>query len=397
MAFEKIRRQRSGTRQQEHESAPRSKVHEARYSFGDERDTKGLEAGFSNTSMGEVWRDQRLREQYRNVGFHMHGKTFLSMYTKMQDLETGKEPKLTDAERNMREDVRKEFVYRVAIANACGKLLTKDVFKGVQDENHISNRLVGELGEQRALDLIRPRLVNLVGEPNGTESLLDLHQALQQLRGIYATKNYQKASVRIDRVSKRYDLTPEEYADITRGGNMFEIAGRARRQLQEGMGWVGKTLHFLPDSIRGLKVGYAGWREDHAHSIQQMRQVRSQALDIIRRVLDEDFFKAVDKEIMSGDEGKTEDTLAAKESADAKFARGMTAEDMTAKRDTAWAEYLRTHPGDNNEGTYGTWEKGDFVKAQKQEIKSHSGGWLVALVTALFDVRRKEMKKPSFT
>lgn len=399
MAFENLRQKRGTLRQQEHESTERTKVHDARYSHGDERDTRGLDARFAETSMKEIWRDERMREQYRNVGFHSDdNKLFLSMFTKMQDIEAGKDVKLTDEERGVRETVRREFVYRAAIAKACDKLLVKDIFKGVGDANLMVNRLVGEVGEKRALELIKPRLLNLVGEPQGTEDLQKLHQALRQMHGLYASKDYQKVSASIEQIRKRYNLSAEDYADLTRGGDVNMVASRVHERLQEGLGFFGRLRHSLPDYIRGMKVGAVAQQEELAQSMRGIRNLRNEALEVISHVLDEDFFKNIDKEIVVQDEQTTDEALASRENENATFARGMTLEDMTAKRDAAWAERLRTNPAENTEPAYDAWVKKDFLTAQRKDIKERGQGrgWLATLVAALFDTRWKEMKKPAF-
>src|SRR5262249_15419306 len=103
----------------------RDEIHEQRWQTRGERRTTEYDSE-SDLPMSEVYRNKNLLEEYKKVGFHEHGKAFLSMMEKWE-----KDEELTGPDREMREDVREVCVTRLGIVKACEKLLTPDVFKGV--------------------------------------------------------------------------------------------------------------------------------------------------------------------------------------------------------------------------------------------------------------------------
>jgi hypothetical protein len=345
----------------------------------------------ADVPMSEIFKDKRQYEQYKRVGFHERGEAFLRMIEKWE-----KDQELDEGDRDMREDVRTVYVTRMGIVKACDKLLTKDVLKGVGDAQHGINRLVGELGEQRTLDLIKPRLINLVGDENGTESLTELWQALRDMHGVYRSAGFNKVYSRIERYRAQYGITPAKWVEIQSGGNWHEIAGRAYGEFQKQHGFFGKMWHQIPHLWHAAKIGFAGWREERNGAMERLRETRSRALDVLSLVLGEDFQKLIDKEIKSGNPAETERALKDQQRQQSEMANGLTEAELTQYRDAQWENYARNNPTENNTAGYDNWLENDFTPTYRDNVRAQSGdGWFARMVQTLFSIRLENIPRPA--
>ncbi len=368
----------------------REDIHKFRYQTRRERTTTEMDVE-ADATMQQIYKDKKQYEQYKKVGFHEHGKPFLEMIEKWE-----KDQKLDDDERNMREEVRSEHVTRMGIVKSCERLLTPDIFKGVGDAQHLVNRLAGELGEQRALDLIKPRLINLVGEENGTESLTELWQALRDLHGVYKTNGFNKVYSRIDRYREQYGITPAKWVEIQSGGNWGEIRSRAYGEFQKQHGFFGRMWHSIPNAWHASKIGFAGWREERNGAMQRLRETRSRALDVLSLVLGEDFQQVIDKEIKTGNSRETDQELKRQDEADSAAARGMSEADITTARDQAWADAVAADPSINTSDGYDDWVENVFTRDYEEVVDRDRGShWLGRLIKSLFSVRCKNITRPA--
>ena len=383
--FEQPRRAREAPKE-------RRRLHEARWADRADVPTADTDVAEADVPMAEIYRDKRQFEAYKKVGFHLKKESFLEMIERWE-----KDEKLTDTDRNMREEVRLEFVTRMGIVKSCEKLLTKDIFKGLRDADDRINRLVGELGEDWVLDLIKPRLINLVGEPDGTASLTDLWQSLRNFHGAYETRGFQKVYSRIEQYREKYGITPQKWAEIQRGGSLTETAGRAYKEFQKQHGILGRLWHAVPESWHAVKIGLAGRSEEQNSQGQRMRETRSHALEILGRIIGPDFQDVVDRAIKTGDKEKTESVLQKQEGGRSELARGLTERQLQSRHDKAWEQYVADNVKKNSANGYEKWLEETFQPDYKREANEETGGgWVAQLMMALFGIRMKNLKRPNF-
>jgi hypothetical protein len=367
----------------------REDIHEARWQMRGDRSTTDEDVK-TDVPMSEIYKNKPLFEQYKKVGFHEHGEAFLRMIEKWE-----KDEDLTEADRDMREDVRGETVTRLGIVRSCEKLLTKDVFKGLGDANAGINRLVGELGEEWAISLIKPRLVNLVGDENGTESLTELWQALRDMNGVYRENGFNKVYSRIEKRRAEYGITPAKWAEIQAGGNFMETSQRAYQEFQKQHGFFGRVWNKIPHMWHAGKIGFAGWREEQDGAMQRLRETRARAVDVLGLIMGPDFQKVIDQAIKTGNQPDTEKMLKEQEEKDAETARGLTVDQIKTRHDTQWMAYSTANPGENNTAGYDNWLENSFKSDYKTEAQGQGGGWIARLMTALFGIRLEQVPRPA--
>lgn len=353
----------------------------------------------ADLSMSEIYNDKeygekKLFEEYKKVGFHLRGKDFIRMIEKWE-----RDEKLTEDERDMREEVRNEFTTRMGIVKACDKLLTEDVFKGVADEDAPINRLVGELGSKWALSLIKPRLVNLVGEDDGTDSLTELWSALKDMHGVYQTKGFNKVYSRIERYRDKYNISPAKWAEIQRGGTWSGTADRAFQEFQKQHGFLGRIWHSIPHVWHSAWIGWAGWDEQHDSSMQRLRKTRERALAVLGNLMSPEFQEIVDKAIKSGEQEKSEELIKEADERENETAKGLSPELIEEHHNNEWTDYAAANPAENNTSGYDNWRKSIFQKGYskhvKQQMKEKKREWVGKLADALFGVRLERIPRPA--
>ena len=376
----------------EEDPKERKRIHDARWVDRADIPTADTDVAETDISMSEIYKDKAQFEAYKKVGFNMKKAPFLEMVEKWEN-----DKELTEGERYMREDVRMEFVTRMGIMKSCEKLLKPGILKGLRDADARVNRLVGELGEEWALDLIKPRLIQLVGEPDGTESLTDLWQSLRSFHGVYETRGFNKVYSRIENYREKYGITPQKWAEIQRGGSWWETEKRAFGEFQKTHGFLGRLWHAIPERWHASKIGFAGWREERNSQMQRLRESRSQAIDILERIMGPDFQEIIDKAIKSGDRTKTDEMVQKDEESDSKFARGLTTKQIENRAHKEWTQYQTDNPSKKPTlNNYNKWLEEEFKPAYESEADERGeGGWIVKMIVALFSIRLKEIKAPA--
>lgn len=384
--------ERADTRRRTQE---RDKIHEARWQTRGDRSTteKDIE---TDISMSEIYRDKPKFEQYKKVGFHQYGTAFLRMIEKWEkDEDLGTNDTERNEARDMRDDVRSEFVTRMGIVKSCEALLTKDVLKGVGDAYSGVNRLVGELGEEWALSLIKPRMLNLVGEEDGTESLTELWSALRDMHGVYKTRGFNAVYSRIEKYRAQYGISPAQWAEITRGNGWNETQDRAYEEFQKQHHWFGRAWHGLTEDWHASRVAFAAWRERSNSQMVRLRETRTRALDILSRVLGEDFLKTIDKAIKTGNKAETEQKIKAQEERDAEHASGLSADNIQVAHDHEWDEYTVANPAANTSTGYDNWRENVFKTGYERQVTTGGMSWISRMLTALFNIRLERIPRPA--
>ncbi len=372
----------------------RGRIHDARWADRQEDKTAGSAVGEADISMAEIYQDKRQLAAYRNVGSNQENEQEGAKFQVMMDKWEGKK-ELTEEDRNMRERVRMEFVTRMGIAKSCEKLLTKDIFKGLGDASSVVNRLVGELGEEWALALMKPRLIMLVGLQNGTAELTELWQALRNFHGVYETRGFKKVYSRIEKYRQRYGIEPQKWAEIQRGGNLGETANRAFGEFQKQHGFLGRIFHGIPNAVSATKIGFAGRREERNGQMKRLREERSKALEILEKIMGPDFQKIVDEAILTGDRPQSEERIKQKEEKDAKLASGLTEKDIAKRVREGWADKLGKSKVKDNDANFNKWINGEFMPAYEREANEQTeGSWISQMIISLFSIRLKNIKRP---
>lgn len=416
MAFENIRERRNGPLQT-NESDQAGVIRRVRNIAGG-RSLSGVESDVQDDNLKAIWQDPTKREIYRNIGVATEGPQFAALFAKMQEnARAGNKMPITDEERGIRERVRQQYVYRQTLAQECGKLMTPDMFDGLRSgpaHNPATrglSRIVGELGSERALSLMRPRIARLAGEVEGDHLLMHLLRSLRQMHNIYNTSSYRKMAARIERARDTYSLRPSEYAEFSRGGNWHEIAQRVKNDLARDQSFLNRTRYWFSNWWTGIKVGYVGWREDHARATQQLRVVRGQILGILSRTVDNSFFEAVDREIDAG--SSVENQEQERRQQEQVLAQQVSADALAQRVKVGWEQHRGTHTFTTADGkvhnltepalsaavrdaAFQQYRDTIFTQQEYARMQSQSSqfGVLGAILRALFDMRIRNINAP---
>ena len=373
------------------EPKARRDIHDARWhTRGDRPMAETADARAADATLAEIYKDKTRFDAYKKVGAHLYGADeFMGMIEKWE-----KDEGLSSEERDMREQTRGEFVNRMGLVNACQKLMTTSLFRGIRDHDHPVNQVVGSVGEEWALKLIAPRLIKHVGEANGTESLMELHTALRDFHGVYQTRGFNSVYNRIEKYRDRYGITPEKWAGVQRGGSLLDTAGRAYGEFAKQHSFLGKAWYMVPNYARSLKIGFAGWREEKNANMQNLRGARTRALEVLGHVLDEDFLQLVDKAAKTDKPKEVETASKARDAAEQQAARGMSEADITTTRDAEWATHAATLGGTPTQDQYENWTENTFKPAYEAHT-SGQGGILMSILRALFSIRLGKLPLPA--
>lgn len=406
MAFEKLNKQRSGPKRGEHQTH-REHTEAKAFSLGKES-AAGLDPKEGRTSFAEIWQDPEKKEVFRNVGFQKHGQAFLDLFAKMQDTKG-----LNDRDRDLREKIRVEVNYRVAMVKDCQQLLTLDVLSVAREDNHGVDVAIGTLGAPRALQLIRPRILKLASEATGEEELADLRRALQQIHNIYETKKYKKVMDRAANLQNRYGMSATEYRDYTKG-DFSENWKNTHEAMTKDLGFFGRLRHSIPHMVRAARVAYTGMKEETSRPMQELYAQREHAFSIINKVLDENFFDAMDTEAYSEKNKKADETLAENDVAEREEAENITEKKEVDKRNEGWERfktdattvfnmggvdktYADLSPAER-ESSFDFWNKNMYTRDRQRQLRS-KGGWLYRMFSMLVKMRlegAKDKFKPTF-
>jgi len=403
MAFETLRKERQGPEKKQHQV--QNDLADARAFAHGKETVAGLDRKDAQLNFKEIWSDPDKREVFRNIGFNKFDqKKFIPLFTKLED---GSD--LNPAERTLREEVRLEFNYRNAIVKRCEKMLTLVVFKGARQNNHAFDIAAGALGPQRALELIKPRLLKLAGEETGDETLIELKQSLEEMNKIYRSRKYQRVMSETEKVMKKYDLKPEEYRDMTQG-TFWENAAAVRRELNKDLGIVGRMKHGFDNWIIGLEVAAAGAKAERSSVLRRLEAERGNALNIVNKVLGEDFFKAIDQEAYG--KRPANEILAEQETEERRMANEITLANETQKCHQAWTKFTTdpstiwrdaagneidyaSVPELDRKDAYNHWKTTIYKKDRLAEYKAKPG-WQYRMFGKLADIRLKQVAEPSF-
>ena len=298
------------------------------------------------------------------------------------------------------------YVQREAVRKNCEDMLSADILAGIP-AGHPLQDVIGSIGKERALELIKPMLDRLVSERDGAR-LNDLHRSLRSMRGLYGTRNYQKVSERVSRVREKYNLTPEEYTQLSRGGSLFQTASRFKQALSEDLGVVRRTISFVPNWFRGAQFGFAAWREGRSGALAQLNSQRGRVLQTLAHTLDADFYASVDREVTSG--RRAEETQQERLRQHQSVAAELTQDAEQRRHDEAWAQ-VRAGQWERPSGelvtfdeldetdrehVYDRWRENEYLPGRERDITSRGFFSLLArFFASMLRYRAQQIRRPN--
>jgi hypothetical protein len=302
---------------------------------------------------------------------------------------------LTDPERDLVQgQALSETIDRLNLAKSCEKLITKDLFEGLDNHSPLS-RAVRAVGQEKALMLMKTRLPQLVGDDLGDIHLRTLRHSLRKMHNMYESGGYKKVMARIDRYKKEYGISPAQWAEVQAGGNLQEVAGRAYEQFQRQYGVVGRAWHAIPNMWHASKIGFAGWREEREGALRKLREAQGDAINVLSILMDEDTQRLIDQ--ASAQDTPTLDDLAKdQQSREQQDVKGLDLPAIQARHDAEWTAYAAAYPTAPTTVDYDHWRTTIFEPEYGREVTvPNRNSWVTRIMRSLFNIRAARLARPA--